>query len=339
MKQYKVFANNSVKIYFSGQIAPVIENSGYNWANINDIRSYLTAYQINNPSSQNLYSLNSARIDFVPYQFRPALKMIHADEPRILIADSVGVGKTIEAGLIIKELEARTDLEKIVVICPRPLVAERKWELEMKRFDEEFIPVDGSTLRQIISDTDRDGEWPIRYSKIIIPYSVFDSKTYKGENKRKSKIFGLSELDPKPHFDLVIVDEAHHIRNGSMEKEKAFAYKCTKFFCDNADAVVMLTATPIQTDDNDLFTIMNVLRPDIVIDQKTFGMMSRPNAYISHAVHILRKADKDWNKEALKELVDVQKTQWGNNVIADNPLYSDILMRLEKENITREERI
>ena len=339
MKQYKVFANNSVKIYFSGQIAPVIENSGYNWANINDIRSYLTAYQINNPSSQNLYSLNSARIDFVPYQFRPALKMIHADEPRILIADSVGVGKTIEAGLIIKELEARTDLEKIVVICPRPLVAERKWELEMKRFDEEFIPVDGSTLRQIISDTDRDGEWPIRYSKIIIPYSVFDSKTYKGENKRKSKIFGLSELDPKPHFDLVIVDEAHHIRNGSMEKEKAFAYKCTKFFCDNADAVVMLTATPIQTDDNDLFTIMNVLRPDIVIDQKTFGMMSRPNAYISHAVHILRKADKDWNKEALKELVDVQKTQWGNNVIADNPLYSDILTRLEKENITREERI
>ena len=70
---------------------------------------YLTAYQINNPSSQNLYSLNSARIDFVPYQFRPALKMIHADEPRILIADSVGVGKTIEAGLIIKELEARSE--------------------------------------------------------------------------------------------------------------------------------------------------------------------------------------------------------------------------------------
>ena len=88
------------------------------------MRSYLTAYQINNPSSQNLYSLNSARIDFVPYQFRPALKMIHADEPRILIADSVGVGKTIEAGLIIKELEARSDLERVLVICPKPLVAE-----------------------------------------------------------------------------------------------------------------------------------------------------------------------------------------------------------------------
>lgn len=43
----------------------------------------------------------------------------------------------------------------------------------MKRFDENFIPVDGATLRQIISDTDRDGEWPVRYSKIIIPYSNY----------------------------------------------------------------------------------------------------------------------------------------------------------------------
>ena len=85
--------------------------------------------------------------------------MTDADEPRILIADSVGVGKTIEAGLIIKELEARSELEQVVVICPRPLVAERKWELEMRRFDEEFLPIDRPTFRQIISDTDRDGEW------------------------------------------------------------------------------------------------------------------------------------------------------------------------------------
>lgn len=126
--QYEVFVNNALQRFFTGQIALVQETAGYNWVGINDVRSYLTAYQINNPSSQNLYSLNSARIDFVPYQFRPALKMIHADEPRILIADSVGVGKTIEAGLIIKELEARVELESVVVICPRPLVAERKWE-------------------------------------------------------------------------------------------------------------------------------------------------------------------------------------------------------------------
>src|SRR5699024_10545319 len=122
------------------------------WTDISTFKSFLSAYQLNNPSSLNLYSLNSARIDFVPYQFRPALKIIKSDQPRILIADSVGVGKTIEAGLIIKELEARGNLERVLIICPKALVAERKWEMEMKRFDEEFIPINGNDLRQIISD-------------------------------------------------------------------------------------------------------------------------------------------------------------------------------------------
>lgn len=337
--QYNVFVNNEIKQYYTGQIALVEKSTGYNWISLTEMRSYLTAYQINNPSSQNLYSLNSARIDFVPYQFRPALKMIHADEPRILIADSVGVGKTIEAGLIIKELEARSDLERVLVICPKPLVAERKWELEMKRFDEEFISLDGATLRQIISDTDRDGDWPVRFNKAIIPYSILDSKVYNGEIGRRNRIFGLSELDPEPHFDLVIVDEAHHIRNGSDDKEKAFAYKCTKYFCDHADAVVMLTATPLQTSDNDLFTLLNVLRPDIVVDKDTFEMMSRPNANISRAVHLVRAMEEDWNEKASTELLDLQKTQWGDNVIAENPLYNDILRRLESNEIDREERV
>lgn len=207
VKKYDVFVNGKLNSYYTGQIELVEESVGYDWVSVSTVRSYLTAYQINNPSSHNLYSLNSARIDFIPYQFRPALKMIHADEPRILIADSVGVGKTIEAGLIIKELEARTELEKIVVICPRPLVAERKWENEMKRFDEEFIPVDSATLRQIVSDTDRDGEWPVRYNKVIIPYSIMDSRLYNGDDQKRTRSFGLSELDPEPHFDLVIVDE------------------------------------------------------------------------------------------------------------------------------------
>lgn len=337
--QYNVFVNNEIKQYYTGQIALVEKSAGYNWISLTEMRSYLTAYQINNPSSQNLYSLNSARIDFVPYQFRPALKMIHADEPRILIADSVGVGKTIEAGLIIKELEARSDLERVLVICPKPLVAERKLELEMKRFDEEFIPLDGATLRQIISDTDRDGDWPVRFNKAIIPYSILDSKVYNGEIGRRNRIFGLSELDPEPHFDLVIVDEAHHIRNGSDDKEKAFAYKCTKHFCDHADAVVMLTATPLQTSDNDLFTLLNVLRPDIVVDKDTFEMMSRPNANISRAVHLVRAMEEGWNEKASTELLDLQKTQWGDNVIAENPLYNDILRRLESNEIDREERV
>lgn len=338
-KKYEVFVDGSFKTYYSGQIAPAVEKVNYNWVDINTFRSYLTAYQINNPSGRDLYSLNSARIDFVPYQFRPALKLIHADEPRILIADSVGVGKTIEAGLIIKELQARNELENVLIICPKPLVTERKWELEMKRFDEEFIPVSGQELRQIISDTDRDGEWPVRYSKTIVPYSILDSRTYNGDTNKKSKSFGLKDLDPAPHFDLVIIDEAHHIRNGSMEKEKAFEYKCVKYFCDHADAVVMLTATPLQTSDDDLFTLLNVLRPDVVIDKPTFNLMSRPNAHISAASSLIRKAADNWQEQAIEELKGVLETQWGENVVAANPTYASMIQTLQQDKITREERV
>lgn len=337
--KYEVFVDGAIRTYYSGQIALVESTPEYEWVSSETLRSYLTAYQINNPSAGNLYSLNAARIDFVPYQFRPALKLIKADEPRILIADSVGVGKTIEAGLIIKELQARNDLDNIMIICPKPLVVDRKWEDEMKRFDEEFVTLDGETLRQIISDTDRDGEWPVRYGKTIVPYSILDGKTYEGSTEKKHRSFGLADLDPAPHFDLVIIDEAHHLRNGSMEKDKAYAYKCVHYFCEHADAVVMLTATPLQTSDDDLYTLLNLLRPDVVIDKKSFAMMARPNPYISQCSHLVRAAKENWKEATLQMLDKILTTQWGENVIAKDPVFSQIQSVLQQETVTRDERV
>ena len=339
VKKYEVFVDGDFRTFYDGQIARVDGAPAYQWIDINTFKTNLTAYEINNPSAGNLYSLNAARIDFVPYQFRPALKMIKSDEPRILIADSVGVGKTIEAGLIIKELEARGEMENILIICPKPLVAERKWETEMRRFDEDFVPVDGPTLRQIISDCHRDEEWSSHYSKAIIPYSILDSRIYEGQEQKKGKQYGLMDLNPAPHFDLVIIDEAHHIRNGSLDKEKAFAYKCVRYFCEHADAVVMLTATPLQTRDDDLFTLLNLLRPDVIMDKETFSMMSRPNEYIYQCTHAIRGASEGWQEMAIAALRGVSATQWGENVITKNPLYADILSRLEAEAISREERV
>ena len=339
IKRYEVFVDGEIKTFYDGQVQKIDSAPAYSWIDISTLQSNLTAYEINNPSAGNLYSLNAARIDFVPYQFRPALKLIKSDEPKILIADSVGVGKTIEAGLIIKELEARNELDNILIICPKPLVAERKWELEMRRFDEDFIPLDGAVLRQAISDTHRDEEWPVRYNKAIIPYSILDGRVYEGEEHRRGRQYGLLDLDPAPHFDLVIIDEAHHIRNGSLDKDKAYAYKCVRYFCEHADAVVMLTATPLQTSDDDLFTLMNLLRPDVIMDKDVFRMMSRPNEFIYRCSHAIRGAGEGWRETAIAELTNIKSTQWGENVIAKNPLYADIIGRLEKPEISREERV
>lgn len=338
-KRYEVFVDGEIKTFYEGQIQKIDSAPAYSWIDLSTLQSNLTAYEINNPSAGNLYSLNAARIDFVPYQFRPALKLIKSDEPKILIADSVGVGKTIEAGLIIKELEARNELDNILIVCPKPLVAERKWELEMRRFDEDFISLDGGILRQVISDTHRDEEWPVRYNKAIIPYSILDSRVYEGEDHHKGKQYGLLDLDPAPHFDLVIIDEAHHIRNGSLDKEKAYAYKCVRYFCEHADAVVMLTATPLQTSDDDLFTLMNLLRPDVIMDKDVFRTMSRPNEFIYRCSHAIRGAGEGWRETAIAELQNIKSTQWGENVITKNPLYADVLVRLEKPEVSREERV
>ena len=124
--KYTVWMDNAPQTFYREQIQLKAAEVISAHLALSRVRSALTAYQINNPGSSNLYSLNSARIDFVPYQFRPALKMIKADSPRLLVADDVGVGKTIEAGLILKEMEARSSVNSVLIICPRPLVAERK---------------------------------------------------------------------------------------------------------------------------------------------------------------------------------------------------------------------
>ena len=335
--KYSVLVGSEVKSFYKEQIKLMEKKNAADRLSLDRVKASITAYQINNPGSANLYSLNSARIDFVPYQFRPALKLIKADSPRLLVADDVGVGKTIEAGLILKELEARSSVSSVLIICPRPLVAERKWELEMKRFDEDFTQMDGKTLSEAISEADRDGEWPERHRKTIIPYSLFNEDTIMGRHSasnKKKKTMGLSELDPMPGFDLVIVDEAHNIRNSNT-----WAYRGVELFCQNADAVIFLTATPLQNSNNDLYTLLNLLRPDIVIDKDTFKTMVEPNVFINNLMRVVRRQDEDWQELGKQEIAHILDTTWGRNVVQHNPNFESIYNFLEKTEITREEKL
>lgn len=335
--KYTVWMGNAAQTFFKEQIHLKVPEVTSTHLALSRVKSALTAYQINNPGSSNLYSLNSARIDFVPYQFRPALKMIKADSPRLLVADDVGVGKTIEAGLILKEMEARASISSVLIICPRPLVAERKWELEMKRFDENFTQLNGSELLECIIETDRDGEWPERHKKTIIPYSLFGEDMLTGtdsKSDKKRKVKGLLQLDPAPHFDLVIVDEAHNIRNSNT-----WAYQGVELFTRSADAVVFLTATPLQNSNNDLYTLLNLLRPDVVLDKDTFSTMAEPNVYVNNLLRAVRKQESGWQEVAKKEIAHILETTWGRNVIQHNPNFAKVFDLVGRKKITREEKL
>ena len=207
----------------------------------------------------------------------------------------------------------------------------------MKRFDEDFTQLDGKELVECISETDRDGEWPERHKKTIIPYSLFGEDMLAGtesNSDKRKKNKGLLQLDPPPHFDLVIVDEAHNIRNSNT-----WAYQGVELFTRSADAVVFLTATPLQNSNNDLYTLLNLLRPDVVIDKDTFQTMAEPNAYVNGLLRAVRNQEKGWQEAAKEEISHILETTWGRNVIQHNPNFALVFDYVDKEEVTREERI
>lgn len=319
--RYRVFESGVKQVYYESQLQALeAPETDLKTLTANELSSLLSAAHLSSPSASTLYSLNSGRVRFVPYQYRPVFKLIRADRPRLLIADEVGVGKTIEAGLILKELQARSDIKSVLIICPKALVTERKWELEMKRFDENFVHLDGSLLRHCIKETYLGGEWPTQYERAILPTSLFDNDLLFGRAGRgKSRDPGLLELDPPPKFDLVIVDEAHHIRNS-----ETFLHQAVRYFADNAEAVVFLSATPVQLGRNDLFTLLNVLRPDVIIDPASFEQMAAPNQFINAAIQICRRGEAGWSEQVREQMREVAATTWGREVLAVNPGFQHI---------------
>ena len=330
-----VFVDGNVHTFYPSQLQLEVQDDSRVFS-CDDFHAYLTALQIRYPGLSTLYSLNAARVDFIPYQYRPVLKFIKADLPRLLIADSVGVGKTIEAGLILRELQARSDVESVLIICPRPLVVEQKWQREMKRFDENFEHLNGEKLRYCINEMHLDGEWPEQYQKVILPYSLLDNTRLfgPGGSRKKKSGKGLLDLDPPPHFDLVIVDEAHHIRNQNTANHEA-----VRFFCENADAAVFLTATPIQLGSHDLFVLLNVLRPDLILDEESFNHMAEPNPFINRAVDAARAQERGWKQTAKEAFDHASATAWGQSILKSHPEFKRIRNQLASGSVSPEDRV
>lgn len=163
---------------------------------------------------------------------------------------------------------------------------------ELKRFDEHFTSLDSRALQYCIEETHNDGVWPTQHARAILPMSLLDRELLFGRaDSLRRRHPGLFELDPPPKFDLVIVDEAHNIRN-----PETFVHQAVRYFCDNAEAVVFLTATPVQLGSVDLYTLLNALRPDLIIDQASYGSIG------SHLESLLNAVLPSW-RDQRKRLV------------------------------------
>jgi superfamily II DNA or RNA helicase len=332
-RQVFVFHDGGERSYFESQLELATEATAAALS-AGQVRAGISAAQLLHPATTHLYSFNSGRIDYEPYQFRPVMKLISADRPRLLIADDVGVGKTIEAGLIVKELQARQPLESVLIICPKPLVTEGKWRAELKRFDEDFIELDSASLRYCLDETRLEGKWPARYRKAILPYSLLDERLLLGDGEGRNKRTGLTALMPPVKFDLVMVDEAHHVRNTDT-----WRHRVVKHLLNSAEAAVLISATPIQTGSSDLYNLLRLLRPDILVGPPEFDRMREPNAYLSRAEQAARRGGSGWQADALAELEGALGTAWGSAVMLADPKSQIARDLLEMENPTDATRV
>jgi len=305
------------------------------WIGVPEFQCRLTAARLSHPLTDNLYALHSARIRYIPFQFKPLLRLLRADQPRLLIADDVGVGKTIEAGLILKELATRQRVENILVVCPKALV--QKWHSEMRRFDEDFRILSPDTLKYCIRETHLDGFWPQEYTRAIVPLELARIGEYLTGDVEAKRAPGLLTLSPGPQFSVTIVDEAHHLRNPETS-----SYELAKFLCERSECVLFLSATPVHLGSQNLYTLLNLLRPDVFLDEKVFGEMMEPNRYFTVAMRHVRsqRPEHQWQEEAYSALDRARTTSWGQSALSTDNRFTKWLQRLrEPRRLSDPERI
>lgn len=143
--------------------------------------------------------LSNSRVDPQLHQVSVALRALEKSQPRLILADEVGLGKTIEAGLILKELRARmgADLGRVLIVVPASLVSQWRFELHSK-FNEHFVFLDGAEVGRIRGERPQANPWAVEPNVIC-------SLQLARMDKHAEDIAAAS-------WDLVIVDEAHHAR-------------------------------------------------------------------------------------------------------------------------------
>ncbi|RCW65389.1 DEAD/DEAH box helicase [Saliterribacillus persicus] len=192
-------------------------------------------------------------VKFLPHQIHSAKKVLTMMNGRALLADEVGLGKTIEAGLILKEYMLRGNIKKALILVPASLINQWVNELNQKF----YIPAVASRKKM---------DWEMQ--EIV----VTSLETAKRETNQKIIL--------EQKYDLVIVDEAHKLRN-KKTKNFNFVQALQKKYC------LLLTATPMHNQIEDIFNLINLLKPGYLGDYNSFSQRFADGESSKHYVRQL----------------------------------------------------
>ena len=196
------------------------------------------------------FGLSISRVDPLPHQLEAVYDyLLKAPRVRFLLADDAGAGKTIMAGLLIRELRLRGLAERILVVCPANLAFQ--WQRELKeKFDEKFLLLRGSDIR----DQFGVNQW-LEQKKVITSLDLA---------KRIEILPGLRQV----HWDLVIVDEAHRL-SWTPPSRKTARYALGELLRETADHILLLTATPHKGDPVNFSLFLQLLDADAYADVRS----------------------------------------------------------------------
>ena len=250
---------NELELIEVGVLDPYVLVQQGKYGKANQLRRNLTHIQLSGRLANLVYSMDATNTDFYAYQYKPVLSFLDSPSNGILIADEVGLGKTIEAGLIWTELRAREDARRLVVICPAML--REKWKDELR--DRFGVQAEIMGAEQLVSELKQnkhdqlDGKGIICSLQGLRPPPDWDEEAEKDSPKRQlAKLLDL-KADDEPIIDLLIIDEAHYLRNPNTQSSKL-----GHLIRDVSEHVVLLSATPINMGSDDLFHLLNLVDPD-----------------------------------------------------------------------------
>ena len=258
-----------------------------NYGKANNLRSAITHARLTGRLADVIYSMEATNTEFFAYQFKPVLNFLESPSNGILIADEVGLGKTIEAGLIWTELRARIDANRLLIICPA--VLREKWAAELlHRFG---IRADICNARELLGKLKQSSKREEPLAVICSLQGIRPSRGWEDEESKKTFSAQLArfideESLSRELFDCVIIDEAHYLRNSSSQTHKLarIIRPATKF-------MVLLSATPIQLKSEDLFNLLNVIDNENFEFKRAFDDVLTANRPILSLASILRSGN------------------------------------------------
>lgn len=207
------------------------------------------------PVDEKIYLGQKAALDVMPFQFQPSRQALQQPRQRILIADSVGLGKTLEAGVLVSELIARGKGKRILVLAVKSMLTQFQQEF-WNRFSIGLTRLDSQGLQRVRNRI------PTNHN----PFHYFDRSIISIDTIKQD--IDYRHYLEQAYWDIIIIDEAHNVAERSSHSQRA---RLAKLLATRSDTLIMLSATPHDGKPESFASLMNMLDPTAIANPSDYA--------------------------------------------------------------------